>query len=91
MKIFTLTFLALILYSSNAIADQKKEYEFFNEVQKKIRVECKNSKNFRQCRSEQTPKKCRVLAFNSDLSGWASCVKSCANASILSRTLGECS
>lgn len=94
MTRYTLLFVALALTSGGAAADwadKRKEREYLNEIRTLIQKECRGSRNYAQCRSEHSPSKCKPLAFNEDLSAWARCVRSCAHAGFLSRTVGECS
>ncbi len=74
-----------------AFADQRKEQEFFDRVWTDINNNCRGSKKFMQCKADNSPSKCKALAFGSDASAWAGCVRSCGNAGFLSRSVGECS
>lgn len=77
--------------AADRLADLKKEREYYEEVRTKITEKCRGTRNYRQCRSDLTPSKCKPLAFNEDLSAWAACVRSCAHAGLFGRTFGECS
>lgn len=91
MRVQIMLSILFMTFSTAVIADRTDEQQFFDKVRDKIQKNCANSPNYMQCRDENSPRKCKGLAFNEDLGGWARCVRSCGNAGIISRTIGECS
>ena len=91
MIIRNLLAIFLSLITSLALANQTDEQKYFDKVRVKIQDKCKNSKNYIQCRVDNSPSKCKSLAFNNDLGSWARCVRSCGSASFISKSVGECS
>ena len=77
--------------STIAIANQVDEQKYFDKVLIKIKDNCQVSRNYMQCRADNSPGKCKSLAFNEDLGSWARCVRSCGSASFVSKSIGECS
>lgn len=90
-KRYLSTLLALTIFSTAVFADPQKETQFLQEILEKVSKECVGSRNYIHCKAENTPTKCRALAFSEDLRPWVLCVRSCGNAGYFSQTFGECS
>ena len=77
--------------STLTIANQADEQKYFEKVAIKIKDNCQVARNYMQCRADNSPGKCKSLAFNEDLGSWSRCVRSCGSASFVSKSIGECS
>lgn len=81
----------LLFATTSTWADDVKDRQFMEKITKRIQDKCKGSKNYQQCRYDESPSKCKQLSFGEDIGAWYRCVRTCANAGIISKTIGECS
>ena len=88
-------FLLFILFSVSffVYAGEEENKEYLKKIQSKIRNECDDKKGAERlnCIVDNTPEKCKVLAYNPNLSGWQYCVYTCGSEGFYSRIFGECS
>lgn len=81
-----------------AANDRAEEQRYYQMVYNEFRQNCTGA-NLRRngytriddCRADYSPRRCAGLAHVDDWQPWRQCVRSCAHASVWSRTFGDCS
>lgn len=92
MRIFFAA-IVFIAFCSGANAGDINPSEYVSEVFYDFQEECadESGMDYLNCWSDHSPEKCKGLVYDRNKAAWMRCVASCANASIYSKTFGDCS